>query len=250
MASQQNLGNIRVGRIKFDSGGRTIPEFKGYTSVMVMTKSSKYGSLGPYVLKDKQGRIMENIWQFAKVYKKVPKSVQRYSRWDSTVIWDHPPEVHVDEEGKLTEAYWNWREKGMNNKYPVRYPVGYHSRGKCLYAIISHNNNQQLDYIQARKKIYLPVYKKLVKKQPQFKELRKRLKEGENLLIIEVDGPHQESLPYYKQKYGVNDDFIQNDTILVTQDNMSIMLNDAKHAFGHGYCLAIALLKMNIDLSI
>jgi hypothetical protein len=82
---------------------------------------------------------------------------------------------------------------------------------------------------------------KLVVKQPDFKKLLKKLKSGINLLIIEVDGPHEDHLNYYKEKYGVADDFIQNNTILVTPDNMNIMLNDDKFPFGHGYCLAMAL---------
>ena len=30
--------------------------------------------------------------------------------------------------------------------------------------------------------------------------------------------------------------------LLINQNNMRVMLNDAKHPFGHGYCLAMALL--------
>ena len=45
-----------------------------------------------------------------------------------------------------------------------------------------------------------------------------------------------------EKEYDVDDDFIQDDTILVTEGNINIMLNDTKHAFGHGYCLCMALL--------
>lgn len=50
-----------------------------------------------------------------------------------------------------------------------------------------------------------------------------------------MDGPHEEDLQYYK-----------NNTILATKDNLTIILNDSKCPFGHGYCLASILL--NIDL--
>jgi hypothetical protein len=105
---------------------------------------------------------------------------------------------------------------------------------------------QRLDYIAARKAIYLPLYLKLVVAKPQFSELRQRLAAGENLLIIEVDGPHQESLPYYKERYNVADNFIENSTVLATQENLQLVLNDAKHPFGHGYCLAAALLGLDL----
>jgi hypothetical protein len=99
---------------------------------------------------------------------------------------------------------------------------------------------------EARKKIYIPVYTKLVKKEPKFIKLQKMLKKEINLLIIEVDGPKQESLNYYKEIYGVDDHFIENDTILITKNNLNIMLNDEKHAFGHGYVLAAALLDIEL----
>jgi hypothetical protein len=104
-----------------------------------------------------------------------------------------------------------------------------------------------LTYIEARKEIYLKTYLKLVKKAPDFIKLLNMLKEGKNLLIIEVDAAHEEDLEYYKTKYGVGDDFIVDGTMLATTTNLDIMLNDEKHAFGHCYALAIAL---NVALNI
>ena len=146
----------------------------------------------------------------------------------------------------MTEQYYAWRQKGMNNEYAVRYPVGYNNRHRCKFALAENPdgsiNPTRLDYVQARRRIYLPQYGRLVKLYPEYQELKQRLANGENLLIIEVDGPHQESMPYYKTKYDVDDDFIQDNTMLVTEQNIKIMLNDPKHPFGHGYCLAMALL--------
>lgn len=239
-------GQIRVGRRKYNRRVRyTDPSFSGFTPILCLTKSTAYGSLGPYVITDGKGRIMENIWQFAKVYTNVPKSTQKYSRYNSRVIWDHPAEIHVREDGTLTEEYWAWKKKGMTCKDAVRYPVGFHHRHKCLYSLSEENLEEKLDYIQSRKKIYLPVYTKCVQDLPQFIELKSRLERGENLLIIEVDGPHEESMPYYQENYGVEDDFISKDTVLVTSEHMRIMLNDSKHPFGHGYCLGMALLDMD-----
>ena len=98
---------------------------------------------------------------------------------------------------------------------------------------------------ESRKNLYLPLYVSMVQKEPQFKFLLDKVKNGTNVLIIEVDGPHQESLEYYKEKYNVSEDFIENSTMLATCDNLNIMLNDTKHPFGHGYCLGIAL-SMNL----
>lgn len=231
---------IRVGRCKYVKGKQILPFFPDYTKVVVLMKSSPYWELSPYYLKDENGVIHENKHQFSKVYRQVPASKRTYSRFDKTVIWEHPAETHIDEDGNITEEYKKWREKGMKNKWAVRYPVGFNHRHKCEYALLD-DLTTKLDYVQARKQIYLPVYLELVKKQPKFVKLKNKLLKGEKLLIIEVDGPHQESLDYYKEKYGVEDDFIENDTIQATKRNMEIMLNDTKHPFGHGYCLAIAL---------
>ena len=43
-------------------------------------------------------------------------------------------------------------------------------------------------------------------------------------------------------EYGVSEDFIVNDTVVANVENMKLLLNDTKANFGHGYCLAMALL--------
>ncbi len=233
---------IRVGRCKYNSQGqRTDPSYPNFTSIIVlMNGHSEWGVLGPYTLSDDNGYIFENIWQFSKIYEKVPSTTQYYSRWNKKVIWSHPSETHYSN-GQILPAYWNWRDKGMKNPDYVRYPVGYKNMHKCLFAIKDNNITKKLNYIEGRKEIYVPLYCELVKKEPKFAELKNKLLNGENLLIIEVDGPHQESIEYYKQMYDVDDNFIDNDTMLATDENLTIMLNDDKHPFGHGYCLAMAL---------
>lgn len=257
-------GQIRVGRITYSGAGDPglYPSYPGFSPIVVLTRSSAYGSLGPYLLRDDRGRIMENLWQFAKWYPEIPTVSEPRSRFDSTTIWAHPAENHLsaDFQGaektkwlRPNDSYWRWRERGMAANEPIRYPVGIRARSTCLGAIMSADSvpapgddvpldSWLLDYVSARRQIYLPLYCQLVRPQRQFEELKRRLESGENLLIIEVDGPHQESLPYYQEKYGVSPDFIEASTILVTPDNIRIMLWDTKHPFGHGYCLAMALL--------
>lgn len=234
------LGEIRIGRLKYGNGGKPIyPSYEGFTPIIVLTKSSEYGELGPYLLKDDEGVIMENAWQFRKLYPWVTKSNQPMTRFDKTIVWSHPEETHITN-GEPNEKYWAWREKGMKCEYPIRYPVGNGiHKSRCICVLT--DDGRRLGIEEGRKEVYLATYAKLVKKQPKFKDLRKRVMGGENLLIIEPDGPHQESLEYYKETYGVNDSFIEQDTMLMTMKNVKIMLKDAKHSFGHGYCLGMAL---------
>lgn len=58
--------------------------YLGYKNIVVITKSSTYEELGPYVLEDDEGRISDN---FSKVYKEVPKGTERYSCLDKTIVW-------------------------------------------------------------------------------------------------------------------------------------------------------------------
>jgi len=234
---------IRVGSIQYKDGKQQPhPTYPNYIPVVVMTASSKYWNLSPYNLRNSQGVIMENEWQFSKVYEEVPKISKQENRYSKRIIWQHPKETHYNPKtNKFTPEYLKWRQKGFKTQDPIRYPVGWTHRHKCLFATVETDPIVKLDYVESRKEIYLPIYCRLVKEQQQFKDLKKMLSEGKNLLILEVDGPHQESLPYYKSTYSVQDDFIDQGSIEVNLENMKIMLNDPKHAFGHGYCLGLAL---------
>jgi hypothetical protein len=239
---------IRVGRIIYENGKPIKPSYPGFEVIEVMLKySSKWYDLSPYYLKDEQNRILENIWQGSKVYEYVPATTRTVSYYDKTIAWTHPYEKHIDSSGNLTKEYFLWRNKLQNNKYPIRYPVGYEHRKKCKYCLSDDDMTTKLDYIDSRINIYVPLYIKLVKKQPLFNILLDKLEKGTNILIIEVDGPHEDALPYYKQNWNVKDDFIEKSTILATPKNLTIMLNDSKFPFGHGYCLAMALLNLEIE---
>lgn len=241
---------IRIGSRIYNKNGTyidpplIIDDIK-YIPVIVMTKCSKYASLSPYELKDENGIIMENKWQFSKIYNYVPKTTEYYSRYDKKIIWDHPHEKHIID-NKITKEYIQWRNKGFSNKYAVRYPVGFKHRKNVIGCIkdikVKDVKENVLNYVDARKEIYVPEYCRLVEKKEQFKEFVEMLKDKKNLMIIEVDGPKSSSLDYYKEKYKVDNKFIINNTMLATISNLKIMLNDTLHPFGHGYCLATSLL--------
>lgn len=115
------------------------------------TTSSKDWSRGlsPMVLgpvQDWQGRKclkLENLWQFSKVY-----------------------EFHTNSKGEITPRWNLWNRRGYASKWAHRYPVG--KRYKPVY---SWWNNQKLDYIEARKQIYIPQYKHAVIQTQAFQEL-------------------------------------------------------------------------------
>lgn len=210
-----------------------VPSYPGFTTILVLTKSSPYGSLGPYELRDKKGRNMENLYQFSKIYPTVPSVSIPYTKRYPKIVWTWKEEKHIVD-GMITDAYWKWREAGMNNEDAVRYPVGNGEWKKTCVGCIREEDIHKddiplLSYIESRKQIYLPLYCNLVQEKEQYKDLVRRYKEGENLLICETDGSHQESLPYYMEKYGVDISFIEKDSMPVTERNLAIMLDDELH---------------------
>lgn len=237
------VGRIRIGR-KINSH---LPQYSNFTPIVLSTRHP----LSSFNLKDSHGYILENIWQFSKIYQTVPYAKQFYSLHNKMVIWEHYPETHlkVDGDGKpiFSSAYIQWRRKGYHNPHAIRYPTGFNYRTKTLghvWGTGSYNCETEVKILhvdEARQTIFLPLYCQLVSNNSEFKELISRLKKGENLLLIDADGPYQESLKYYMKKYGVNEKFIEDDTMEASIENINILLNDDKHIFGNASSLAYAL---------
>jgi hypothetical protein len=257
-------GQIRVGRIatRFEKG-KKFPITAGFVNIVVTShNTTKLGArLSPYVLKDARGRLMENIWQFAKVYPSVPKI-----KGTDKCGWSWKSEVHIVE-GELQSAYWEWRKAGMEFKEPIRYPVGFNARHHCAYAVWPTNFNpnrlddpkkdwlndsyvemDNLSYIEARQKIYCPVYMYLAKQTEDFQVLTNLLDEGYNLQILDVDGPKlfkdhtgKAVPPYELMTEGVYGESGVG-SIPITEYSIKAMMKDTTQAFGHGYALATALL--------
>jgi hypothetical protein len=133
--------------------------------------------LGPVPLyAGHQAQNVENAWQFSKVYAQ-----------------------HVDEEGNPSQAYWAWAQRGWADTYAHRYPMG---RGaKPLY---SWWDGEKLDYLQARQKIYLPLYAQAVQASPAFEKLvqwrDKAEVEGKDLYLQDFDGYNHRALGWTYQQ--------------------------------------------------
>ena len=82
---------------------------------------------------DYKSQNVENAWQYSKAYAQ-----------------------HFDSKG-LSDSYWNWAEAGWKSKRAERYPMGKDAKPKC-----SIWNKKYLDYVQARIKIYWPLYSRAV----------------------------------------------------------------------------------------
>lgn len=66
---------LRVGTRVYSGAKYYDPDYPGFTPILCLTKSTPYGSLGPYVLKNKEGYFLEcvhayinesNLYNFSK----------------------------------------------------------------------------------------------------------------------------------------------------------------------------------------
>jgi hypothetical protein len=79
-------------------------------------------------------KIMENGWQYSKVYQEYASGLGP------------------------ADTYFSWAEQGWAWHYPVRYPMG-----KGVAPLYSFWAGDQLGYIEARKRIYIPLYSHAVR---------------------------------------------------------------------------------------
>eukprot|EP01111_Echinosteliopsis_oligospora_P018695 TRINITY_DN8713_c0_g1_i1.p1 TRINITY_DN8713_c0_g1~~TRINITY_DN8713_c0_g1_i1.p1 ORF type:complete len:207 (-),score=48.53 TRINITY_DN8713_c0_g1_i1:86-706(-) len=135
---------------------------------------------------------MENAWQYSKVY------------------------AHqVDDEGNPTEEWWKWMRAGIAQKKAVRFPMG---RGAA--PLYSYWEGEKMSYVQARVRIYAPLYANAVIETEAYKRLENLFnKHAGNLCLFDFDG-----YDHLKHKLTLRE-----------------VLYNTKQKMGHGFVLAMLL---------
>jgi hypothetical protein len=224
------LHPIRVA--KYDWKQHKMPKTDGYKNILVHVKDP----LSPYVLRC-SGVLMENKYQFSKLYRRVRSQNQKLHRYSKDDGWIHPTEEHYDPHTKtIRDAFWAWQRKGFECKFAVRYPNGYAGRGEVVGSVIGTKDDYRIvDYVTARKEIYYPCYVSAARTAQQFRDLQQQWGAGARLQIVEVDGPRfdAESPPYNR---------VVNGSLPMTEDITRALVVNTTQSFGHGYCLAISLM--------
>lgn len=87
----------------------------------------------PFLLRTEKG-ILENVWQYSKVYSE-----------------------HLDSNGNIKDEWYKWRDEGYGLYRAVRHPMG-----KGIKEEFSFWNGERLTKVDARKQIYIPLYKESV----------------------------------------------------------------------------------------
>ncbi len=186
--------------------------------------------LGPVVEKDLFDKtddiefhtavVFENYWQYGKLF---------------------PGLKHIDNKGNICDEWFEFRRIGYAKEKGDRHPKGtktekvkYRDRnGRNFYVYMTATSSfylgKQMGYIESRKKIYAPVYAKLVQETDAYKALKAKVDAGENVQILEIDAP---------------DD---NESYVVTEELMIKRINDPNVPFGHGNVLAALLANIDIQ---
>ena len=138
-----------------------------YGGIEIDTTSSSgtYRNLSPFVLgpikqfAGNEAQNFENFWQFHKVYK-----------------------CHIGKDREPTLGWYDWHNKGFMDTRAHRYPMG-----KGAIPEYSFWKGEHLGYIDARKKIYAPIYAKYVVKTDSFREVERLYHSGVPLILRDYD---------------------------------------------------------------
>lgn len=178
--------------------GPGYPEPENVTLINTTSRSNNWSQglspffAGPVDLYDGHTSFnVENAWQYSKVY-----------------------EYYLEEDGSVGERYLNWAKGGWKTIRGVRYPMG-----KGVKPLFSYWDGQQMDYIEARKRIYIPLYSAAVQKTSAFAKLKKMYDAGEDLCLWDFDG-------YDHKAAGITYDQV---------------INDPAKSMGHAFVIAMLL---------
>ena len=145
--------------------------------VVVQDLSPLY--IGPVVASDGLvANTFENLWQYSKVYPKIYDA-------NGKIV------AGVGADGEPTAAFWDWRlrffaQEGKGDRHPA-FPSSVRHLD-CRYTVYYENGEwQHLGYVEARKKIYIPEYAKLVVGTDTYKELAARVAAGEKIALVDFD---------------------------------------------------------------
>lgn len=150
--------------------------------------------LGPCKLYDSYiSKNVENGWQYAKVYKE-----------------------YVDNNDNPTDNYFEWARNGWDNPKAVRYPMG-----KGSVPLYSYWNGNKLSYIDARKKIYIPLYTNALMNSPVLSNLIDFYRSNKDIALFDFDG-------YNYNKLGMS---------------INEVVNCESKIMGHGFVIMMFLLS-------
>lgn len=136
------------------------------------SKGGRWAGLSPFnigpcqLYGGRQALVHENAWQYTKLYAQ-----------------------HADDSHYPTDEYWRWAEAGWANPQAMRYPMG-----KGAVPLGSFWSGRLLSYIDARKRIYAPLYIAGVQQTESFQAVKQLHDAGVDLVFRDYDGYDHDAL--------------------------------------------------------
>lgn len=130
------------------------------------TADSWAGGLSPFLLGPvklygiQRSMNVENAWQYSKLYA-----------------------GYVDESGGPSARYWQWARAGWASTRAVRYPMG---RG--IAPLYAYWDGERLGYVEARRRIYIPLYSRAVRSTAAYGTLERLYREKGEVTLWDYDG--------------------------------------------------------------
>lgn len=227
---------------------------EGYEAINVLKWSgSKWKVFCPYYLRtdgkeinENPGNVLfENYYQGSKVYDKVYDIKVYASKWhqgQEKYLWFQYEtatpggDTLVDGENFDESLYNRWRDAIWSCNKAVRYPNGISRKKNVKFTLcIRDGTETRMDYLTARRRVYFDEYVRLVRNLPEYKVLINKIRSGTRLMLCEIDVPAAGK----RGEHGMDCD--GNFCTMRIEKIEKLMMDDSE-AFGHGLCMAHALL--------
>jgi hypothetical protein len=152
------------------------PKPEGFMVIETTSRSNTWSKglspflVGPIDLYNGERALnMENAWQYSKVYQQ-----------------------HWDDDNHCPNANWlPWARRGWSSSRADRYPMG-----KGVTPVCSWWNGRILDYVAARKAIYVPLYAHAVARTEAWAQLKMLYDRGVDLALLDFDAYDHKALGY------------------------------------------------------
>ena len=167
-----------------------------------------------------QGKINPNRLDFSPM---TPIEGGYKGYWNFESYWQSG-KVYENIDISVTKKWWKEQEKPKR-----RYP---NSKGKKVLYAIFDGNEEKMDYLTSREKVYVPEYYNLIKNKKMLKFWQEKYQNGESLTIYDFDGPRTDNGEVSCLK--------------VTKKMLKEKYLDTKFPFGHGYIVAAAICEIDI----
>lgn len=179
---QKIVGDVKCAKLPKRFSSSKWPVIKNYKNINVCSSSKtfyKYLSpflLGPITIKtvDYEGNvILQNCEKFENL-------------WQSLKVWDND----LDKDYKIMKSWYDRKNKYFLDKKSHRHIENKRNCKTMFHLWVDQETGkvERLNYIDARKKIYCPIYESLVKNLSYYQNLEKLVNNGTNVQILGYDG--------------------------------------------------------------